>query len=355
MLTQPQNCTGWPEPRFWIESQLWWTDAGHNISIEAESRHFHIGGCIPYNQTLSGKVTFDILAQLHNNQDHIIKEIYFLAPLPSNATGIILDTSNHKIGTTGPIKFGCSQPTCMDVYRIEVDTSLIPQDCTSALRLRAETALADGVQPNLNIGNGYVYAPELSFKVHISNGKPACPVRASPDYVPEIPTIAAGFNDFPWSYTRLSVFKDALPTKPLSGNWTIRQLMSFDQRLFNRVSPVVAPVTRSFVTLNPKFHVMDPMSGMPMPVLGSVQLDVKDMIYRNLVIDTTKLANGRNIFFFRTDAFVEPGTILPDTIPWLPGVNHTFSGGKPHPGGTSSAVLAFAFFVNNPMPSMSMS
>jgi hypothetical protein len=43
MLTQPTNCTGWPEPRMWIEAQSWWTDPGFNVSSDA--RHFHIGGC----------------------------------------------------------------------------------------------------------------------------------------------------------------------------------------------------------------------------------------------------------------------------------------------------------------------
>ena len=38
------------------------------------------------------------------------------------------------------------------------------------------------------------------------------------------------------------------------------------------------------VTLNPKFHVVDPATGIAMPILGSIQLDVDDMIYRNLVV-----------------------------------------------------------------------
>ncbi|PNH08892.1 hypothetical protein TSOC_004533 [Tetrabaena socialis] len=348
-MTQPQNCTGWPEPRIWVEAQQWWTDAG--ADVQSESRHFHLSACTPYNQTLSGMVTIDVLMQLHNNNDHIVKEIYFLSPMPYNASGIVTNTDNHKIGSTGLIDWGCPRPnlTCMQSFRIQVDTSLVPLDCVAPLRLRADTGLAPGVLPDLTVGNGYAYVPELSVKVRFSNGKPACPAREDPDHVPEAPTIAGGFNDFPWSYTRLTILRDVLPTKLLSGNWTIRQLHSFDQRLENRVTPVVAPVTRSFVTLNPRFHVVDPATGKASPMLGSIQLDVPNMIYQNLVIDTTKLPNGRNVLFFRTDAFIKPGTILPDTIPWLPGVRHSFSGGIPHPGGTSSAVLAFAFFVNNPI------
>jgi hypothetical protein len=127
----------------------------------------------------------------------------------------------------------------------------------------------------------------------------------------------------------------------VSGNWTLRNLQSFDQRLYNRVSPVVAPVTRSFVsgpaqiplphssvvlptdrppaarcgprlshparavvttpqvTLNPRFHVVNATTGLAAPLLGSVQLDVPGPIWRNLVVNTTRLANGRNVLFFR--------------------------------------------------------
>lgn len=85
MLSQQWNCTGWPEPRVWIEAQQWWTDAGEEADIEHTSRHFHIGACMPYGQTVSGVVTIDVLTQLHNNQDHYISEVYFLAPLPYNA------------------------------------------------------------------------------------------------------------------------------------------------------------------------------------------------------------------------------------------------------------------------------
>ncbi|KXZ49511.1 hypothetical protein GPECTOR_21g737 [Gonium pectorale] len=333
----------------WIEAQLWWTDAGHDI--HTESRHFHLGACMPYNQTLKGVVTIDVLFQLHQNNEYVLREIYFLAPLPYNASGIITDTTNHKIGSTGNVSWGCPAPnsTCMQVFRIQVNTSLVPYDCVAPLRVRAESVLAEGAVANLSRGVGYVYAPELSFKVRFNNGNPACPARYEPDYVPEVPTISAGFNDFPWSYTRMSIVRDALPTSNVSGTWTIRQLQSFDQRIYNRVSPVLTPVTRSFVTCNPRFHLRD-ASGNPAPILGSIQLDVPDMIYQNLQIDTTKLPNGRNTLFFRSDSFLAPGTILPDTIPWLSGVRHAFSGGVPHPGGTSSAVLVFSFVVNNPPP-----
>ncbi|KAG2483476.1 hypothetical protein HYH03_017658 [Edaphochlamys debaryana] len=301
---------------------------------------------MPYNQTVTGTITIDVLFQLHLQHDYFVKEIYFLAPLPFNASGIVLDTEPRKIGSTGPIDFHCPEAnhTCMQVFRVEVDTSLVQQDCMGPLRARADSALREGVVANLSRGTGYTYVPELSVPVRFSNGKPACPARDEPDYEPDLPVIAAGFNDFPWSYSRMTILRDKIPMRPIRGKWRLRQLQSFDQRQYNRITPVVAPVTRSFVTLNPRFHLL------PNVIIGSVQLDKPNMIWENLEIDTTLLPNGRNILFFRSDSFIAPGTTFPDAIPWLQGVNHTFSGGKPHPGGTQSAVLAFAFFVDNPQP-----
>ncbi len=40
---------------------------------------------MPYNQTLTGEVTFDILFQIHYNPDYLVREIFFLAPMPFNA------------------------------------------------------------------------------------------------------------------------------------------------------------------------------------------------------------------------------------------------------------------------------
>lgn len=310
---------------------------------------------MPYNQSVTGVITIDVLFQIHNHPLHELREVFFLAPAMTIAKspGAAIDTSLLKIGSSGPVNFSCppeAPRTCMRVYRIQVDTSLVAADCVAPLRVRAAVAAKPGVPSNLTAGVGYGYVPELSFKVRYTNGLPACPLPADPNYIPEATTIAAGFNDFPWSYSRLSINRDVLPTRPMSGTWTIRQLQSFDQRTEDLITPVVAPVTRTFVTVSPRFHLVNATTGQPAPLLGRIVLDVPEMIYQNVVIDTTVLNNGNNVLFFRSDSFIAPGTTFPDTIPWLPGTQHAFSGGVPHPGGTSSAVLAFAFVVNNSPP-----
>lgn len=353
MLTQATNCSGWPEPRQFIEAQQWWTNAGDDI--DSQSQHFHLGGCMPYNQTLTGIVTIDVLFQIHNHPDHVLREVFLAAPARVNPEGgPSVDTTISKLGSTGPLDFSCppeASRTCMRAFRIELDSSLVPSDCVAPLRLRADVRVRPGVPTNLAAGVGYGYLPELSFKVRYANGHPACALPSDPNYIPEATTIASGFNDFPWSYTRLSINHDVLPTRPVSGVWTIRQLRAFDQRTENRISPVLAPVTRSFVTVNPRFHALNATTGLPAPLLGRVVLDEPNLIYRNVQVDTAGLADGStNVLFFRTDSFIAPGTTFPDEVPWLPGTTHMFSGRRPHPGGTSSAVLAFSFRVSHAPP-----
>lgn len=53
-LTNKFNCTGWPEPRIYVEGQVWVTEEGGDPSVDAA--HLHVGACMPWNQTLSGLV-----------------------------------------------------------------------------------------------------------------------------------------------------------------------------------------------------------------------------------------------------------------------------------------------------------
>jgi hypothetical protein len=68
----PQSCTGYPEPRIFLENQSWWepqaqdpADPGHPGT--GKQGHIHIGTCFPLYQTLHGdSVHFDINVKLHN-------------------------------------------------------------------------------------------------------------------------------------------------------------------------------------------------------------------------------------------------------------------------------------------------
>lgn len=62
------DCSAWPDRRAYVESQAWWTDPGDDLN--AESRHLHVGACLPLanlGSTVSTTLTLHVLVQLHNS------------------------------------------------------------------------------------------------------------------------------------------------------------------------------------------------------------------------------------------------------------------------------------------------
>jgi hypothetical protein len=68
----PVNCTGYPEPRLFLENQSWWepqpsdpADPDHPGT--GKQGHIHVGTCFPLHQRLSGDTLhLDINLKLHN-------------------------------------------------------------------------------------------------------------------------------------------------------------------------------------------------------------------------------------------------------------------------------------------------
>lgn len=59
----PPDCSGYPEPRTFLEVQAWWKGA----NTPNGRAHLHAGTCFPLGQKVSGKVRFDIRVIMHNN------------------------------------------------------------------------------------------------------------------------------------------------------------------------------------------------------------------------------------------------------------------------------------------------
>ena len=57
------DCSGYPEPRVWVESQDWWSP----IPELGGMGHMHMGMCFPVGQTVAGPVAFDLRVVLHHN------------------------------------------------------------------------------------------------------------------------------------------------------------------------------------------------------------------------------------------------------------------------------------------------
>ena len=66
----PLACTGYPEPRIWLESQAWWDSAGLAIPTNV-GHHIHVGTCWPVNPDgsdalVDGVLHLDVRVLLHN-------------------------------------------------------------------------------------------------------------------------------------------------------------------------------------------------------------------------------------------------------------------------------------------------
>ncbi len=61
----PLTCAGYPEPRLFVEAQVWWTEDG--VSDPHLREHIHTGTCFPVHQKLSrNSITFDIRVVIHD-------------------------------------------------------------------------------------------------------------------------------------------------------------------------------------------------------------------------------------------------------------------------------------------------
>lgn len=58
----PLACTGYPEPRVFIESQAWWRPLGQTGFGE----HIHLGTCFPIGQMVRGTLELDLRVMLHD-------------------------------------------------------------------------------------------------------------------------------------------------------------------------------------------------------------------------------------------------------------------------------------------------
>ncbi len=69
-VADPLACTGYPEPRIWLESQAWWDSAGLVIPTSV-GHHIHVGMCWPVNPDgsdalVDGVLHLDVRVLLHD-------------------------------------------------------------------------------------------------------------------------------------------------------------------------------------------------------------------------------------------------------------------------------------------------
>ncbi|MBM2849416.1 MAG: hypothetical protein HW418_2358, partial [Anaerolineales bacterium] len=183
----PSKCTGYPEPRVFVEAQAWWiTTPGKTGTNHG---HVHVGTCFPYAQKLSGKVDFDIRVILHDNPGKLNLVRVQLAGDFGQISAVHVPTSRT-----------CAVPgTCEFWYHVTVDTTKSPYDGRQEFRFGARLAEPDGATMLASTG----------WQAYLNNGKPVNDYRSY-----DLTEARGWYTNVGYINARLD---STLPTKPVSG------------------------------------------------------------------------------------------------------------------------------------------
>ena len=250
------ECTGYPEPRIFIETQDWWVSTLGDQN--GASGHVHVGTCFPYLQQIRGVVRFDLRVVMHENPGHLRR--VDVAIYAADGTGVVV-----------PVEFDrdCAG-TCVFTAPVHVDTSTV-FDGWQEFRFKARVDQPDGTEMLTSSG----------WKTYLDNG------NAVGGFDGGFGVTARGW------YTGVgyqNAYIDALPAGPISGVWT------FTLKLAPGADGT--PTTSHLVAVDPDFH------------HGSAGLVIKQDAGEcrcTVSIDTTQLVNGFHRLFLRSDSALASG------------------------------------------------
>ena len=145
----PNGCKeGW----YPVDGQSWWWEPSFGGDKEFNSRHLHVGGCIPRRSTtLSGTVPFDVVVKMHNNPG----KVYYVAVAQFSSDGTERTTSVNPGWT-------CPTRDCTFVRRFDIPMSNFTRSGLQEIRFRASDRQSD---------MGTEIRASVNFQAHIANGK----------------------------------------------------------------------------------------------------------------------------------------------------------------------------------------
>jgi len=266
-VPDPLRCTGYPEPRVFLESQSWWEETPGKSG--SEYGHVDVGTCFPSGQTLTGNVSFDVRVVLYDEPGTL--STVELALFGKSSGKIIAKTSNVKATCSG------SDP-CTMWFHLTGNTALYPLDGRQEFRFHAI----------VNQPNGKKTMPSTGWQAYLKNGHPRVDYRSSDNF-----TEGRGwYTNEGYTTARLTT---PMPTAPVSGVWTIGV----------KLAPGSGgrPVSEHFVVVDPCFT-CEPES------LGTTVKQGAGSFQGNVSIDTRWMSNGPHQLFLRTDAPSTTGSTL---------------------------------------------
>lgn len=266
-LPDPLHCTGYPEPRTFLEAQSWWEQTAGKSGTEYG--HVDVGTCFPVGQTLTGNVTFDVRVVLYDE--------------PGTLSTVELQLFGKKSGKTiaraNNLNLKClGEDPCTLWFRLTGDTAQYPLDGRQEFRFHAIVNQPDGKRT----------MPSTGWQAYLSNGHPRSDYRNSDNF-----TEGRGwYTNEGYTTARLTT---PLPKSPVSGVWTVGV----------KLAPGSGgrPVTQHFVLL-------DPCSTCDPETEGTIVKEGAGPFQGNLTIDTRGLSNGPHQLVLRADAPSSTGSTL---------------------------------------------
>lgn len=258
----PLTCTGYSEPRVFLEAQDWWQPPG-----QEDFGHVHMGMCFPRTNLpdgsinkVSGTVHFDFVVKLHNNPgtlDFVRIHLY-------DGNGQNHQVVRVNVGST------CPSGDCTFNIPVDLDTRVSSTDGYANIRAAA-------IVHHPEHGGTKRFAG-AAWPMYLANGNPV------KDAIK--PTRIAGSSWYTGALYEEAELNSLLPYT-VSGTWTPLVRMEKGAGGVN--------VTSSFVSIDPSFHAspVDP---------GTVVLDRVGPYKGPVSIDTTALSNGSHKLFIRAGA-----------------------------------------------------
>ncbi len=266
-VPDPLACTGYPQPRIFLQSEAWW----EQTSGESGTAYGHVdvGTCFPLGQTLTGKVDFDVRVVLYDEPG----ELYTveLQLFGKKSGKVIASKSNLNVKCPG-------EEPCTLWYHLTGDTALYPLDGRQEFRFHALVKQPDGKRT----------MPSTGWQASLKNGHPKQDYRKSDDF-----TEGRGwYTDEGYTIARLTT---PPPAQPVSGVW------NFGVKL--------APGSGGR-QVDEHYVLVDPCFTCDTESYGHIIEEGSGSFEGKLNIDTRNLANGYHVLLLRSDAPSPTGSTL---------------------------------------------
>lgn len=259
----PVNCTGYPEPRIYLENQSWWTPQFQNPANPThpgtgQVGHIHVGMCFPLYQRISAdSLHLDVTIKLHN-----------MTGVPGRfIAGFYLDRSGPDL----PVVPACETNDCTYTMSVNVPTTQLLYSGWREFQAYVVVFNADGTK-QYNVPRWSVFVDRPLPPSPTVGVCPACVEPLGGD---------SWYRSGGSAYSRANVQRASIPWSETSGELEV---------VPTTWKPVVEFTTHGeFAYIDPAFHAVPPSKG---TIVWEGENPGHGVHVKELEIDTTELTNG---------------------------------------------------------------